>query len=411
MNSAADGRLAALELENAKLRKIRDVLVRRVERSMELQGSEFALFERATLLEAEVRKRTTQLEQALGELQRSNRVIEDARARADAANLSKTRFLAAASHDLLQPLNAARLFLSALAETDVPTAAERLIENVELSFESIDRLLTALLDISKLDAGVVTPTIEDVPLAPLLLRLATEFAPMAERKGLSLRLVTTSAVVRTDRDMLARALMNLLSNAIRYTRRGGVLIGVRREGGWFRVDVVDTGIGIPQDQQRRDLPGVPAARQRCRAARPWLRSGARDRRADRTHARSIRCSVQSCRAAARAFRCRWPPGLLRPTPTPDATVVHAAARAGGALLVVIENEAAIREGMKVLLQGWGYMVLTASAPEIAIGLLRRSHRLPAALIADFHLDGARVPRPSAWCAPNAAGHPGRGDHR
>jgi two-component system, sensor histidine kinase len=125
----ADGRLAELELENAKLRRIRDVLVRRVERSMDLQGSEFALFERATLLEAEVRKRTTQLEQALGELQRSNRAIEEARARADAANVSKTRFLAAASHDLLQPLNAARLFLSALAETGLPASAERLVEN------------------------------------------------------------------------------------------------------------------------------------------------------------------------------------------------------------------------------------------------------------------------------------------
>jgi two-component system, sensor histidine kinase len=205
LTTTVDGRLAELELENAKLRRIRDVLVRRVERSMDLQGSEFALFERATLLEAEVRKRTTQLEQALGELQRSNRAIEEARARADAANISKTRFLAAASHDLLQPLNAARLFLSALAETELPESAERLVENVDLAFESIDRLLTALLDISKLDAGVVTPLIENVPLAPLVRRLATECAPLAERKGLSLRLVPTAAVVRTDRDMLARA--------------------------------------------------------------------------------------------------------------------------------------------------------------------------------------------------------------
>ena len=120
---------------------------------------------------------------------------------------------------------------------------------MDLAFESIDRLLTALLDISKIDAGVVTPMIDNVPLAPLLRRLATECAPLAERKGLSLRLAPTTAVVRSDRDMLARALMNLLSNAIRYTRRGGVLIGVRREGADFRVDVVDTGVGIPQEQQ------------------------------------------------------------------------------------------------------------------------------------------------------------------
>ncbi|MFO1046977.1 MAG: histidine kinase dimerization/phospho-acceptor domain-containing protein [Geminicoccaceae bacterium] len=164
MSAATGSRLAELEAENAKLRKIRDVLIRRVERSMDLQGSEYALFERATLLEAEVRKRTGQLEQALGELQRSNRALEEARARADAANASKTRFLAAASHDLLQPLNAARLFLTALVETELPEAAGHLLDNVESAFDSIDRLLTALLDISKLDAGVVTPNFENVPL-------------------------------------------------------------------------------------------------------------------------------------------------------------------------------------------------------------------------------------------------------
>jgi signal transduction histidine kinase len=386
LSGTEDGRLAALEGENAKLRKIRDVLVRRVERSMDLQGSEFALFERATLLEAEVRKRTTQLEQALGELQRSNRVIEEARARADEANASKTRFLAAASHDLLQPLNAARLFLSALAETELPESAERLIENVDLAFESIDRLLTALLDISKLDAGVVTPEIENVPLAPLLRRLVTECAPMAERKGLSLRVVPTAAVVRTDRDMLARALMNLLSNAIRYTRRGGVLVGVRREDAGFRVDVVDTGIGIPSEQQVeifeefRRLGGD--AEQRDRGCGLGL---AIVERIARVLDHPLR--VQSEPGRGSRFSLSLPAGSPAPALAPTGVEIGTAARSGGALLVVIENEAAIREGMKVLLQGWGYVVLTAPSPEIAIGLLRRSRRRPAALIADYHLDG------------------------
>ena len=386
MSATADGRLAALELENAKLRKIRDVLVRRVERSMDLQGSEFALFERATLLEAEVRKRTTQLEQALGELQRSNRATEEARARADAANVSKTRFLAAASHDLLQPLSAARLFLSALAETELPQSAERLMENVDLAFESIDRLLTALLDISKLDAGVVTPMIDNVPLAPLLRRLATEFAPLAERKGLSLRLAPTTAVVRSDRDMLARALMNLLSNAIRYTRRGGVLIGVRREGADFRVDVVDTGVGIPQEQQIEIFEefrrlGVDAE-QRDRGCGLGL---AIVERIARMLEHPLR--VRSVPGRGSRFSLCLPAGAPSPTLEPARAETAAAARSGGALLVVIENEAAIREGMRALLQGWGYVVLTAPSPEIAIGLLRRSRRQPAALIADYHLDG------------------------
>lgn len=378
-------RLAELEAENAKLRKIRDVLIRRVERSMDLQGSEYALFERATLLEAEVRGRTAQLEQALGDLQRSNRALEEARGRADAANASKTRFLAAASHDLLQPLNAARLFLTALAETDLPDSAEQLIENVDIAFDSIDRLLTALLDISKLDAGVVRPVVENVALVPLLQRLTTEFAPLAERKGLSLRLVATSAVVRTDPDMLARVLMNLLSNAIRYTSDGGVLIGVRRRGAEYRVDVVDTGVGIPHEQQGEVFEEFRRletdARQRERGCGLGL---AIVERIARMLGHPIEVWSEPGRGSR--FSLRLPAGSPMSTEAPIREKNGSGARSRGALLVVIENEASIREGMKVLLQGWGYVVLTASSPDIALGLLRRSSHMPSAVIADYHLD-------------------------
>ncbi|MFZ1426000.1 MAG: hybrid sensor histidine kinase/response regulator [Geminicoccaceae bacterium] len=386
MTAAVEAQLADLAHENEKLRKIRDVLVRRVERSMDLQGSEFALFERATLLEAEVRKRTTQVEQAMAELQRSNRALEEAKARADEANLSKTRFLAAASHDLLQPLNAARLFLSALSETELPTSAARLIENVELAFESIDRLLSALLDISKLDAGVVTPVMENVPLGPLLRRLVAEFAPLADRKGLALRLVPTDAVVVTDQGMLSRALMKLVSNAIRYTRRGGVLIGVCRHGSGVRVEVVDTGIGIPRHQQAEIFD-------------EFRRLGADDGQRDRGFGLGLAIVERIARMLGHLLTVRSVPGrgsrfalsLPRGAPESALPVTLAGAetepRSRGALLVVIENEASIREGMQVLLQGWGHVVLTAPSPEIAIGLLRRGRRRPAAVIADYHLDG------------------------
>ena len=386
MIAELDPQVAELVRENAKLRKIRDVLVRRVERSMDLQASEFALFERATLLEAEVRKRTKQLEQAMADLQRSNRALEEARTRADAANVSKTRFLAAASHDLLQPLNAARLFLSALAETRLPESAERLVENVELAFESIDRLLTALLDISKLDAGVVKPVVENVPLDPLLRRLVAEFAPLAERKGLALRLVPTRAVVATDPGMLTRALMNLVSNAIRYTRRGGVLLGVRRQGRNYRVEVVDTGVGIPADQQALIFE-------------EFRRLGADADQRDRGFGLGLAIveriarmldhpvDVRSVPGRGSRFRLVLPAGTCSPAAPVQAARDDTVARSRGALLLVIENEAAIREGMLALLQGWGYAVLTAPSPEIALGLLRRSRRRPAAVIADYHLDG------------------------
>ena len=387
MSPGPDPRLAALEAENAKLRKIRDVLIRRVERSMDLQGSEFALFERATLLEGEIRQRTLQLEQTLGQLQGSNRDLAEARARADAANASKTRFLAAASHDLLQPLNAARLFLSALAESELPEHARPLVGNVDLAFESIDRLLTALLDISKLDAGVVAPQVGDVALGPLLRRLATECAPLAEAKGLALRLCPTTAVVRSDRDMLARALMNLLTNAIRYTRRGGVLLGVRRAGAAFRVDVVDTGIGIAPEHQAeifaefRRLGGDAGQRDRgCGLGLAIVERIAR--------LLDHEVAVRSAPGRGSRFSLTLPAGAADRAAHPaDAAAAADTRRSAGALLVVIENEAAIREGMQALLQGWGYLVLTAPSPELALGLLRRTERRPAAVIADYHLDG------------------------
>jgi signal transduction histidine kinase/CheY-like chemotaxis protein len=385
--TTTDARLAELERENAKLRKIRDVLVRRVERSMDLQGSEFALFERATLLEAEVRRRTELLEQALAELRHSNRALGEAKALAEAANLSKTRFLAAASHDLLQPLNAARLFLSALAETDLPGRAVRLVENVEIAFESVERLLTALLDIAKLDTGGVTPAVEDVPLGPLLRRLVAEFTPVAERRSLALRLVPTSAVVRTDRDMLARALMNLVSNALRYTHRGGVLIGARRDGHGFRVEVVDTGIGIAADQQALIFE-------------EFRRLGTDADERDRGFGLGLAIVDRIARILDHPLRVRSVPGRgsCFSLHLPAAARQEAAAATGGtgpapsshrrgALLVVIENEAAIREGMRVLLEGWGYGVLTAASAEAAMTGLLADGRPPDALIADYHLDG------------------------
>ena len=390
MSVTADNRaarLAELERENAKLRKIRDVLVRRVERSMDLQGSEFALFERATLLEAEVRKRTAQLEQALVELQRSHEGLGEAKAQAEAANLSKTRFLAAASHDLLQPLNAARLFLGALVEIDLPANAVPLVANAETAFESVERLLSALLDISKLDAGVLTPVIEDVPLGPLLRRLMTEFTPLAERKGLSLRLLPTAAVARTDRDMLSRAIMNLISNAIRYTRQGGVLVGVRRDGDGFRVEVIDTGVGIPPEKQPEIFE-------------EFRRLGTDVEQKDRGFGLGLAIveriarilehplSVRSVPGRGSRFALRLPASRLRERAPATAPPQAAADRHGmGALLLVIENEAAIREGMRALLQGWGHGVLTAAAAEPAIDALRRSEERPSAVIADYHLDG------------------------
>lgn len=196
-------------------------------------------------LEARVAERTTTLSTV-------NRELVAAKTTAEQATLGKTKFLAAASHDLLQPLNAARLFSAALdgaIEHDSGEAKD-LARAVERSIAAADSLLRALLDISKLDAGGVTASNAPFPLDPLLADLTAQFAPVAAAKGLRLRRVQTGLWVDTDRALLRSALQNFLSNAIRYTVRGGVLVGVRRRGGRMAIEVWDTGPGIPENQKR-----------------------------------------------------------------------------------------------------------------------------------------------------------------
>jgi signal transduction histidine kinase/CheY-like chemotaxis protein len=375
-----------LARENAKLRKINEVLMRRVERSMDMQGNDFALFETAILLEGKVRERTALLEQALRDLQASNRALAEAKAEAEQANQSKTRFLAAVSHDLLQPLNAARLFLSALAETDQAAKNRRLIENIEIAFESVERLLGSLLDISKLDAGVMTAEVGDVPLAAVLKPLAVEFGPLAEKKGLELRFVPSSAVVRTDPHLLARILRNLLGNALRYTLEGRVLLGVRRCGGGYVIEVGDTGVGIPADKQGqifeefRRLGNVPDGRDRGFG----LGLAIVERIA---RLLGHRIEVLSKVGHGSRFRLHLPAGCaVRRIPTRRAAASTPPAVMRSALVLVIENELAIQEGMQALLQGWGFEVITENSADGALSALRAATRPPDLVIADFHLD-------------------------
>lgn len=195
-------------------------------------------------LETRVADRTSELSAANQQLARATR--------------DKTRFLAAASHDLLQPLHAARLFTAAL-ERDIArqqpgegTASPRqdLVKRVERSILAAEDLLRALLDISKLDAGGVQPQEETVALAPFLRDLAEGIRPVAQAKGLDMRLGTLCGIVQTDPALLRSVIQNFLTNAVRYTPTGGLLLGVRRRGSMLRIDVIDTGIGIAEEQRQ-----------------------------------------------------------------------------------------------------------------------------------------------------------------
>jgi signal transduction histidine kinase/Na+/proline symporter/ActR/RegA family two-component response regulator len=195
---------------------------------------------------AELQRTLEQLESRVAE---RTRALSQANVRLAEATRDKTRFLAAASHDLLQPLHAARLFLAAL-DRQANSAQRPLVTRVERAIGAAETLLRALLDISRLDAGGVQPHPQPFALAPFLRDIAEGMRPLAEAKGLRLRIGPVSGVVQTDAGLLRSVVQNLLSNAIRYTERGGVLIGVRRSADRVRIEVVDSGVGIPADQHR-----------------------------------------------------------------------------------------------------------------------------------------------------------------
>ncbi|WGF89193.1 ATP-binding response regulator [Marinivivus vitaminiproducens] len=388
--TSADDRMRTVELENAKLRKINRVLMDRVERSVDMQGNDFALFETAIVLEAKVRERTAALERALVELERSNALLRAAKAEADAANRSKTRFLAAAGHDLLQPLNAARLFVSALAESKQSAANLRLIESIDASFDSFESLLRDLLDISRLDAGVLTPEVEDLSMNLLLGTLAAEFGPLARRQGIDLRVVPTRTVVHSDKNLLGRILRNFLSNALRYTEHGRVLLGCRRTARGLSIEVHDTGPGIPADR----LDAIFDEFRRFddgRGRGPGYGLGlAIVKRAARIL--DHRIEVTSKVGIGARFAVIVPyghAGRVEERPAPDGAMAWKAGLRG-ACIVVLDNEPSVQQGMAALLGRWECEVVAAQTADAALVELDRGHLAPDLVIADYHLDHGAV---------------------
>ena len=187
----------------------------------------------------------------IGELTAQTRAAESARSAAETANRAKSQFLAAASHDLRQPLHAMGLFAAALAAKARDPEVKPLVASIHASVDALETLFAQLLDLSRLEAGALHPEPAEVPLDMLFDRLAVDFAPQAAAHGLGLRVVPTAVIVESDPLLLERILRNLVANALRYTRSGGVVLGVRRLHGAARIDVVDTGVGIAAADRSR----------------------------------------------------------------------------------------------------------------------------------------------------------------
>jgi signal transduction histidine kinase len=340
-------------------------------------AADLALKQANESLEQRVARRTA-------ELTRVNEELAQAQMLAEEANLGKTRFLAAAGHDILQPLNAARLYCSSLIEKAGKGATGEAASNIESSLESVETILGAVLDISRLDAGAMKPAETVFRLDGLLRQIGTDFQPMAAEKRLQLKIVPSSLTVRTDRNLLRRLIQNLVSNAIKYTRSGRILVGVRRRDGLAEIQVFDTGIGIPADKLNSVFREFTRLEEGVREAQGL---GLGLSIVDRI-ARVLRLELQidSGRGRGTRFSVILPVTKAQELAPPDKArpQLQPAAALTGMTVLCIDNDARILEGMRLLLEGWGCNVITHSGSKSLEG---SDATCPDIILADYHLDG------------------------
>jgi Na+/proline symporter/signal transduction histidine kinase len=330
-------------------------------------------------LERRVRERTE-------ELTRLNRELARAKAEADDANISKTRFLAAASHDILQPLNAARLYATSLVERKGPGEEGRLAGNIDASLEAVEEILGALLDISRLDTGAMKPEISTFRIDEIFGQLDVEFAPLAAEKGLELRFVPSALAVRSDRRLLRRLLQNLVSNAIKYTPSGRVLVGCRRRGNQLRIEIADTGLGIPASKQQIIFKEFQRLEEGAKAARGLGLGLSIVERIARILDHEIRLRSVARKGSVFSVEIPVASGAGIAKSAPDAVLPVTPLE--GLVVLCIENEPQVLAGMESLLGGWGCQVLTTPDLAGAFAAIRDSGARPDALLVDYHLDNA-----------------------
>jgi Na+/proline symporter/CheY-like chemotaxis protein/two-component sensor histidine kinase len=332
----------------------------------------------AEMLEQRVADRTAELTHVNQELAR-------AQAAAEEANLGKTRFLAAAGHDILQPLNAARLYSTALSEKLGRSETSEFARNIDSSLEAVEAILGMVLDISRLDTGALKPEVSVFRLDKLLTQIATDFTPLARKKALKLRVVPSSIVVKTDRNMLRRLIQNLVSNSIKYSRSGGMLLGVRRRGAFVELQVLDTGIGIPQHKLKLVFREFTRLDEGMREAEGLgLGLSIVDRIA---RLLAFPLSVRSVQGKGTTFTLRIPVSN-EPVPVEETRSRRGHARAlelTGLDVLCIDNDADILSGMETLLSGWGCNVTTLRSGAALRAFCANRSTAPDVIVADYHL--------------------------
>lgn len=334
------------------------------------RGAIAALSSANETLEARVRERTLDLEDALTRVER--------------ASASRSRFVAAASHDLLQPLSAAKLFLASIEPAAMPERHRSALVKAHNALSSVEEILDALLDISRLESGSAAISPGPVALCDLFHRLEDEFLPLAAAKGLDLRVVPSSAVVVSDASYLRRILQNLLSNAIRYTRKGKVLLGLRRRHGMVRIEVWDTGQGIPEHEQENVFKefhrvnpngsfglglGLAIVERACAVL---------------DHSLTL-ASVPEKGTVFKILVSTAGSSDVRNASADNPLVQIDEGEATSRIVLLIENDETLRQALTLLLEAKGYMVIDTESSEEALTLLDDMGILPDIFLADYQL--------------------------
>ncbi len=373
-----------------KLRKINEALMKRVERSMDQQANAFSLFQTAINQEAQIRIRTEELNNALTKLAQANVELSEARDAAERSNAYKTRFFTAVGHDLLQPLHAARLTLSELVDVQTEPDQRQLTHIISSALVTIEELLTSILDISKLEAGVFVPNVQTVALGAIFEQLACNIEPVTRRKRLDFRWRPTSLGVRSDPLMLRRIVQNLLANAAHYTEAGGVLLTARRRGPSVAIEVWDTGPGIAPQERDQIFEEFQrgAASERSGGAGFGLGLAIVRRMADSL---DHELGLDSRVGHGSRFRITAPYAPAASKSEPAATMMcsnegYLVARP----LIVIDNDLSVLGAMQTLLSRWGADVRLARDLDDVNEILSDPAFTPAIILADYHLDGSVV---------------------
>jgi two-component system, sensor histidine kinase len=321
------------------------------------------------------------------ELRNQTLVAEQARETAEEANVAKSRFLAAAGHDLRQPLHALGFFVDALQEHSLSPDGRMVVTNIRRSVDAMEDLFNALLDVSRLDAGIVRPRMATIALAPLMERVRLEYDPVAAQKGLSLSVPRNSLFVRSDPVLLERIMRNLVANAVHYTDRGKIILGARRDAGSVRIEIWDSGRGIPKDKHREIFQEFRQLDNPCRDRRKGLGLGlAIVERLVKLLDHPLELRSQLGRGSVfavtvpRGRREDFVPGEADGQIVVDRDVANS-------LILVVDDEPDVRDSMLALLCKWRCEVVAAESCSQMLEKLVSIQRMPDLIVSDYRLQG------------------------